>query len=1044
MAACVHNVVRRTKQKLIPACSFTTQFANLDRGMSDLNKMDSEGTLNDAVASTAVPGVDSDGTGVKLQLFHEKQDQPLPLTPVEMQQRSKPKHKLLRVHTAQTAVPLKKPVLATTGAGVQADATEEAAPRKKEDDPSDKEYREIAKKLFNEEFVSIQPEEYTQFLAANDEELLKIRNHYMDLFRWNANLLTLTRTLCSKLYLKGESQEIDRILLSFTKLYIKQHQTNVFCTRNFEKIYIIIYLLILLNTALHNLELNKKLKISQADYIKNTFTTFIQQNPKLLKNLSIKQRIIIERELSNYYESLLKDELHLKQQGMAPAPTAAPKQQPRSVSNGSAAQLATLLTTAVPLGGAPQHPTEGPEISRQPLGLLIWSTDTADNRRALLVMKRMLLATLLVSQYTAGAHLTTGAGNRSLRVGFGRALALGAVALRTNSNNTTLGRVLQMLLMSNLRLRRMGDVMAPAHHHLLHKRLLRLLVVSKDLLHSYADDLLSVLSFDTVNMTRLQLDDSEAGGANDTYQGLEDFDVNDYQDQYDLTLELQGLPYLKEGLLKLKILNNDSGTNADHDLLILSNTGPSMAAPPQRLGFFSFFSRLAANPAATARSQGQAPPLVINKFTENFVVVTKGELSLYSFDPKVIKKHKKLQPKKEVDDDDVVGDGNWLKNAANIGNYNLCLTIAQMEKPVTVSGTNKKLILWSLTFPRVLKRPAKKFIFEAGTREIALEFVNTCNFWAAKITAIPTLEELVLLIEYGWTNLDGLIANRDQFKKLKYISKWETIPRGVYLSNYMVAADGSNAMEQGTHAGMMKQFVRTYKYYNHLRKLYNDFIGLQNKFLNNFPQKLYGGNNYSRIVQNYDQKISEYKSELSKYKNYLIILGFGLQLRFDMEDEDKEERKQGIKDGLDVELIEPNLDDDPENDEDDDLTQLVKMEIRKLFLNMKDVSKYIPTFQTLKLIGDLAVLTTAKPTDNDYNLMPPIKTPTLYTLSQYRDNELPINQLMHQTADAPYPTATIKEEDEPEETLGDTTPTNLLETLKKLQLEVNNVHVVAL
>ena len=76
--------------------------------------------------------------------------------------------------------------------------------------------------------------------------------------------------LCSKLYLKGESQEIDRILSSFTKSYLKQHPKNVFCTKNFEQIYIIIYSLILLNTALHNLELNKKSRISQSDFIRNT------------------------------------------------------------------------------------------------------------------------------------------------------------------------------------------------------------------------------------------------------------------------------------------------------------------------------------------------------------------------------------------------------------------------------------------------------------------------------------------------------------------------------------------------------------------------------------------------------------------------------------------------------------------------------------------------------------------------------------------------------------------------------------------------------
>lgn len=160
--------------------------------------------------------------------------------------------------------------------------------------------------MFDEEFVSIMPQEYTQFLAAGDRDSTKIRNYYMDLFKWPPNLLKSTRMLCSKLYLKGESQEIDRILSSFTKSYLKQHPKNVFCTKNFEQIYIIIYSLILLNTALHNLELNKKSRISQSDFIRNTFTTFVQQNEKLLKSLTVKQKIAIENELSSFMRIYLK------------------------------------------------------------------------------------------------------------------------------------------------------------------------------------------------------------------------------------------------------------------------------------------------------------------------------------------------------------------------------------------------------------------------------------------------------------------------------------------------------------------------------------------------------------------------------------------------------------------------------------------------------------------------------------------------------------------------------------------------------------------
>ena len=83
-----------------------------------------------------------------------------------------------------------------------------------------------------------------------------------------------------------------------------------------------------------------------------------------------------------------------------------------------------------------------------------------------------------------------------------------------------------------------------------------------------------------------------------------------------------------------------------------------------------------------------------------------------------------------------------------------------------------------INIPQNFETSTQKFIFEAGTKEVALEFINTCNFWAAKITAIPTLEESVSSLEYGWTNLDYIIAHRESFKKSRNIMKYEPVVKG--------------------------------------------------------------------------------------------------------------------------------------------------------------------------------------------------------------------------------------------------------------------------
>lgn len=1136
---------------------------NIDTPSLSTPEIDSEAiikpsNINDSISSTSQPPTLNNSHENK-DIANESPSEMLkPLTiDTNLSNRSNVSSGL---NTPNSAVTTKQPE--TSIVQTQSDSNDDNAAEMS----TQQEYRDIASKLFNEEFVSIQPEEYTQFLAASDGESSNIREFYMDLFNWDANLLKSTRTLCSKLYLKGESQEIDRILSSFTKSYIKQHPINVFCTRNFEKIYIVLYSLILLNTALHNSELNKKSKISQTDYIRNTFTTFIQQNPKSLKKLSIKQRIIIERELSTYYEDLLKNELHLKKSDelnnngldysnsklnklkrmsiadtIRSNPTVSTNQSSQVASNNSFNAPPTQNYVNQSVNNLPQTlnvppqsqlpdneintPTDSefPALSRQLSDTSIWSTDTNNNRRNSLAMKRMSSATSGVSQYTAVNTSNSTTSARTARVGFTRALA--SDSQNKFYNNTNGSRVSSISSTPyTLRNRQSLDQLrgAPQNQHSmtnmnnnnnhtpnhntinnnnsLNKRSSRASVISKESTSSFNnDDSVSVLSFDTVNMNNFDIagledlvDDQKK--SNQNQQPLEDFNVEDYQDQYDLTLELQGSPYLKEGLLKLKILNNDQQDNNITEVQPPPSSAASTASGTgSARGFFSFFANklsnhnlnqtsnsnsiAAANAAVTSTNTGTNNSIILpNKFVENFVVVSKGELALYSFDPKIIKKHqqkiKKLKQKQIVqmlDDDDEeenVGDGNWLKNAANIGNYNLCSTYAQLEKYSGSSSSSnggsfapKKSIYWSLTFPKISKKNPKKFIFEAGTKEIALEFINTCNFWSSKITAIPTLEESVSSIEYGWTNLNGLIRKKENFKKTKHIQKWESLPKGVYLSNYVVA--NNNILDnEANHLGMMKQFVKTLKYYTHLKKLYNEFNQTKVKFLKNF--KSYSNTtNYKIILTNYENKILEYKLDLNKYKTYLIILGFGLQLRFDLEQQDREaaildqlendETLQLNEEGKDINEEATRLY-EAQFEQDSELTQLVKFEIRKLFTSMKDVSKIIPTFQSSRSINNLIELTKQQQqqyayypsyhphpsnvSDDIYNRsFPLVKSPKTFTLSNYKDTESPITQLL-QTIDNgmggshlddkdmmhSFSTNTIKEEEEPEES--DDTKTN--------------------
>lgn len=911
-----------------------------------------------------------------------------------------------------------QPSESTTDSGSKPDDATLTGTDKETSESSSNDFRDIAAKLYHEDFVLLNPAEYTQFLAAPDADSTQICEYYMDMFTWDASLVTSTRLLCSKLYLKGESQEIDRILLAFTKSYLKQHPDNVFCTKDFEKIYIVLYSLILLNTALHNNELNRKSKISQTDYIKNTLSTFLQQNRRALKTLSIKQRIQIERELNAYYEDLAHHELYLKQGDDAPAP--APVQSKRYSVAGTirsvylhAEDLSSLRVPTSPKGiqslRVPHSPsTDGAlnELSRQPSNGSIWSVDYENNRRVLLGVKRMVSGAS--SQMTA----TQGYPRPDNRFGFTRALASDAsarAALRSQR------------LYDHMRIDSQNSRDVRSGHPLTRRS-------SRTSVATGAEDAVSVAADDS-NIHALNVD----MGMLQQYM-LEDFDVEDFQDRFDLKLELQGAPYLKEGLLKLRILHNDLDDLAEQAVASLA----SLTTLTSKLGFMSFFSRsFAREQSATV---GTSAPVFSSKFTDYFVVVSKGELRLYLFDPKLVKKQqarlKKLRRQDallmyapEAPSD--LGDGNWLNSAAHVGDYNLCLTIAQMEKSAPHALPSKK-VCWSLSFPKVTRKPAKKFIFEAGTAEVAHEFVSTCNFWASKITAIPTMEESVLLLEYGWTDLDALARMGEAFKKTKAISRWEQLPKGVYLSNY-VTGDEDDAL---SHAGILKQFVQTLKYYNNLKGLYNNFNQGKIRFMKGF-RKYAGSSNYKMISANYDARLAEYKAELSKYKSYLVLLAYGLKLRFDAEDEDKEdgwtedlktEHPDVLEERLDELLSEKRLAD---REEELELTKAVKIEIDKLIATLGEMQHMLMSDPKYAVL-DLPRSDTQ--TDSISTLPSLVKSPKTFSLLNFKEIESsPINQLLsadgshvatesdeglHQAKKElimSFSTNTIKEEDEPED-----------------------------
>lgn len=87
--------------------------------------------------------------------------------------------------------------------------------------------REQAQKLFDSQDEVVGNEPAAAWLGDPDRGI--IREAYMDLFDWsNMHILAGLRSLCGRLILKGETQQIDRVLDAFSSRWCRCNPNHGF------------------------------------------------------------------------------------------------------------------------------------------------------------------------------------------------------------------------------------------------------------------------------------------------------------------------------------------------------------------------------------------------------------------------------------------------------------------------------------------------------------------------------------------------------------------------------------------------------------------------------------------------------------------------------------------------------------------------------------------------------------------------------------------------------------------------------------------------
>jgi len=141
-----------------------------------------------------------------------------------------------------------------------------------------------------------------------------------------------------------------------------------------------------------------------------------------------------------------------------------------------------------------------------------------------------------------------------------------------------------------------------------------------------------------------------------------------------------------------------------------------------------------------------------NKWADVFVVIQKGQLSMFVFG----------ESSSGGMNGGVVGGGNWAKNANQVGEFMLSHSLAHILPPPGIAKRPNCFVL-SLADGAV-------YFFQAGTEELANEWVSTCNYWAARQSKDP-LPGGVSNIEYGWSRVEDDVHPQDDDESISEAEK---------------------------------------------------------------------------------------------------------------------------------------------------------------------------------------------------------------------------------------------------------------------------------
>lgn len=557
--------------------------------------------------------------------------------------------------------------------------------------------RQKAKKIYDGAEDYIQKDKAAAWMGEEGPVRKRTLQAYMELYNFaDQSILTALRSICNRLILRGETQQVDRILVAFSKRWCESNPNHGF--KSTDVIHTICYSIMLLNTDLHLADIESKMTRSQ--FVKNTLGT-------------IRQAVLESNPEAFQRPTVLPDKSPLLGADAAQASGEPDKASfrhsfrppPRSETTDAADQSGPLVKSAhsgtiksweeqiesvlksiyssirddrLPLFGAEPERNVGAGPSQSNLSVM-----------GMLKRSPSVLSKAPseggVSSRGRNADGSRGSASRwtsksRSRPGLGRN---GMASSRTSfdDDSSIWSPAMSSATWSRYSLGRTQGTM------------------SQDSFGSSMPRGDYQQSIGFANALSQAIFREEDANGNDGAPSILSADISSTQLLEDDSLELAGPPWVKEGMVIHKHHLDGVGRRAKD-----------------------------------------------RNWSEVFAVVQKGQMSLFSFNSSKSMRQKNRPRTGKITAP--VGGGNWQDNALNVGSFSLRLTLASALPSPGYSRTRP--YVWALSLPN-----GAVHLFQVGTPEIIREFVNSANYWSARLSTHPLVGG-ISNIEYGWS---GSIVN---------------------------------------------------------------------------------------------------------------------------------------------------------------------------------------------------------------------------------------------------------------------------------------------